>query len=80
MTTVPTPVPYHSTRQAAQRCGLSEHLLHSAVRRGVLPEPARDAISGHFRWSDADISRIREVYADRRVTRKPGVADAVAVA
>lgn len=58
-------MPYRKTPVAARELGVAASHLHSILRAGKIPLPAKDS-SGDYIWLDADIERARQVLSDGR--------------
>ncbi len=74
-------MPFRKTAAVARLIQTSYFNLHSMIRTGRIPAPARDD-SGHYVWSPEDVERARqalEAARQKRAARKPAeaVADAV---
>jgi excisionase family DNA binding protein len=50
---------FMNTADAAKLLRVSRQTLYNWMAEGRIPEPARDARTGHMRWRPEDIQRIR---------------------
>lgn len=58
-----------STGTVAARLGVSRDSIEAALRSGALAEPGLPRLGGRRVWTERDLSRAQELYAERRTHR-----------